>query len=75
MTPQERAALAESLLANPLFGELFAGIERDAIEGMVYAADDDTRARAAMRVQAIRSLQADCDACLRDVKPRKGAPA
>ena len=75
MTPQERAALAESLLANPLFAELFAGIERDAVEAMIYAADDDTRARSAMRVQAIRALRDDCTNALRDMTPRRAAPA
>lgn len=74
MTPQERAALAESLMANPLFAELFAGIERDAVEAMIYATDDDTRASAAMRVQAVRAVQADCTNALRDMTPRRAAP-
>lgn len=75
MTPQDRAALAESLLANPLFTDLLAGLERDAIEAMVWAQNDDARARAAMRVQAVRALRDDCTSALRDMTPRKGAPA
>ena len=75
MTPKDRASLAEQLLANPLFGVLFDGIERDATEAMIYAADDDTRARAALRVQAIRNLRSDCINSLRDASQRKGAPA
>lgn len=75
MTPRERAALAESLLGNPLFAELFNGVEHDATEAMIYATDDETRARAAMRVQAIRSLRSDCENSLRETAKRKGAPA
>ena len=75
MTPQDRASLAESLLANPLFAELFASLERDAVEAMIYAKDDTARASAAMRVQAVRSLQADCHTSLRDMTPRRAAPA
>lgn len=75
MTPQERASLAEQILSNSLFGELFKGIETEAIEAIIYATDDDTRSRAAMRVQAIRSLRSDCEASLRSNRERKAAPA
>lgn len=75
MTPKERASLAEQLLANALFSELFDSVEKTATEAMIYATDDDTRARSAMRVQAIRSLRADCENCLRDTRQRKSAPA
>jgi hypothetical protein len=71
MTPNERASLAEQLLANPLFAELFNGVEHDATEAMIYATDDETRARAAMRVQAVRSLRSDCDNSLRATAARK----
>lgn len=75
MTPSERASLAEQLLTNPLFGELFDGVERDAIEAMIHAPDDETRARSAMRVQAIRSLRSDCEGHLRNIRERRAAPA
>ena len=75
MTPKERAALAESLLGNPLFAELFNGEERDATEAMIYAADDEARYRAAVRVQAIRNLRSDCENSLRNTATRKAAPA
>lgn len=71
MTPKERASMAEQLLANPLFTALFDGVERDAVEAMVYAKDDDTRARGAMRVQAVRALRDDCTNSLRDIRERK----
>ena len=71
MTPRERASLAEQLLTNPLFAELFNGVEHTATEAMIYATDDDTRARAAMRVQAIRSLRNDCMNSVRDTAARK----
>ena len=75
MTPRERASLAEQLEANPLFGELFNEIEHNAIEAMVYAKDDEDRARAAMRVQAVRDLRDNCKASLRETRERKAAPA
>ena len=74
MTPEERASLAEQLQTNPLFAELFNGIERDAIERMIYA-DEDTRAACALRVQAVRTLRSDCEASLRNTRERKAAPA
>lgn len=75
MTPKERAALAEQILTNPLFAEVFDTLERAAIEGMVYAKDDETRHRAAMRVQEARSFRQDCEAMLRNTPPQKGAVA
>ena len=60
MTPKERGAYADQLLNNPLFGVLFDGVEHDATEAMIYATDDAERARAAMRVQAIRDMRRDC---------------
>lgn len=75
MTSKERASLAEQLLANALFSELFDSIEKNTVEAMIFAPDDDTRARSAMRVQAVRTLRSDCQACLRSTRERKGAPA
>ena len=71
MTPRERASLAEQLLTNPLFAALFDGVEHTATEAMIYATDDDTRARAAIRVQAVRALRDECRNSLRDTTPRK----
>jgi hypothetical protein len=68
-------SLAEQLLANPLFGELFDRLEREAVETMIAAPDDETRAWGALRVKAIRSLRTDCEAMLRNTRPRKAAPA
>jgi hypothetical protein len=71
MNAKERASLAEQLLSNPMFAELFDGVERNAIEAMIAARDDATRARSAMRVQAIRDLRSDCQNSLRDTTPRR----
>lgn len=60
MTPKERAAYADQLLSNPLFGALLDSVEHDATEAMIYATDDTERARAATRVQAIRDMRRDC---------------
>ncbi len=75
MTDEERHALAESLLANPLFLVLFAEMEADATQACIWAADEDNRRAAAMRVQAIQTLRTDCVASLRNTQPRKSAPA
>ncbi len=75
MTPKERASLAEQLLANPLFSVVFADLEKRAIEATIYAQDDETRARAAMRVQEIRNFRLDCEAALRNTQAPKVAVA
>ena len=75
MTPSERASLAEQLLTNPLFSDVFGELEDRAIEATIYAQDDETRARAAMRVQEIRAFRRDCEAMLRNTPPQKGAVA
>lgn len=75
MTPKERASLAEQLLANPLFGVVFAELEHRAIEATVYAQTDETRARAAMRVQEIRNFRQDCEAALRNTQSPQVAVA
>jgi hypothetical protein len=75
MTPAERASLAEQLLSNPLFAEVMDGLERNATEAMIWAADDDIRRREAFRVQAIRAFRQDCEAALRNTQAAKGAVA
>ena len=75
MTPSERASLAEQILTNPLFGEVFDGLEHAAIEAMIYAKDDETRFRSSLRVREIRSFRQDCEAALRNTPPQKGAVA
>ena len=75
MTPDERASLAEQLLSNPLWDDLFDGMESDAVEQMIFANNEELRADLAKRVQAIRSLRADCEAMLRNTHERKAAPA
>lgn len=75
MTNDERAALAESLMSNPLWTVLWQEQEARAVESLVYAPDDEKRRFAAMQVQAIRTFRADCEGCLRNTQPRKNAPA
>ena len=75
MTPDERKALAESLLANPLFTAVMAQLEASAIERLVNATTDLTRHECQLRVHAVRSFRADCEASLRSTRPVKGAPA
>ena len=75
MTPSERASLAEQMLKNPLFGEVFAALERNATEAMIYATDDTARLQSALRVREIRSFRQDCEAMLRNTHQPKGAVA
>lgn len=75
MTPDERRHLAEQLKANPLYDEILSGIERDAIEALVYARTEDDRIAAQWRVRSARAFREDCEAALRNNQPRKPAPA
>lgn len=74
MTPDERKALAESLKANPLFGEILAKIESEAVEALIYAKTEEDRVVAQWRVRSARTFRADCEAALRNTQPRRGAP-
>lgn len=75
MTPQERKSLAEQLLGNPLFSEVFDNLERAATEAMIYSQDDAERLKMALRVREIRSFRQDCEAALRNTQPQKGGVA
>lgn len=75
MTAQERAALAEQLLGNPLFHDILAKIERDATEALIFAMTENDRVTAQWRVRAARTFRADCEADARNTQPRRGAPA
>lgn len=75
LTDAERGHAA-MLFADDLFNKLMDNIERNAIEQMVYATDDEKRARMAVSVQAIRDLRAQLKAITNgQAKPRKPAPA
>jgi hypothetical protein len=65
MTPADRKALAEQLLNNPLFGETFDRLEKDATEAMIFADDETERMRLGYRVREIRNFRHDCNAALR----------
>jgi hypothetical protein len=77
MTPKERAALAESIISNPLFTLVIEDMEREAIDRCVYApmTDHDMRAAAAAEVRAIRTFRETLTASLRDNSARKVATA
>ena len=73
MTPQDRKALAEQILGNPLFKTILSEIEANAIEQLIFSQQENSLA-AQMRVQAIRSFREDLEASL-DTHERKGAVA
>lgn len=74
MTPAERRSLAEQIISNPLFDEIMDGLETSAIERLISADTDESRLIAQLRVQAVRALRRDLDACL-DTPERRGVPA
>jgi hypothetical protein len=75
MTPNERAALAQSILDNPLTETILGDLERAAIDRCVYAemTDHDMRAAAAAEVRAIRAFRHTLRQALQDTSPRKSA--
>lgn len=75
MTSEVRASLAEQLTTNALFETLLSELEAGAVEQMVLAQDDTTRAEGAMYVRAVRSFRHDCNRQLRGKRERKPAPA
>lgn len=77
MRPDERKALAQQIVSNPLTDIILDAIERDAIERGVFApmTDDEARAAAMAEVRAIRAFRQNLAAALRDTPTRKGAPA
>jgi hypothetical protein len=75
MTDQDRASLAEQLLANPLFGVIMAELEASAVERMIHAPTDILRHECQLRVQAVRSFRSDCENSLRSTREPKAAPA
>jgi len=75
MIPSERAALAEQLMANPLWAVLMAEQESIAIERLIAASTEQARLECQLRVQAVRSFRQDCEASLRNTPPQKGAVA
>ena len=75
MTPIERAALAKSILDNPLTDEILGDLERAAIDRCVMApmTDHEMRMAAAAEVRAIRAFRHTLRASLQDTSPRKTA--
>lgn len=74
MTPRERKALAEQIVANPLFNSILDEMEKGAIEALIYAQDEDQRLIQQLRIQAIRQFRSDLGECLNTREP-KSAPA
>ena len=75
MTPQERAALAEQLLANVLLAEILREIEADATERLIYAKTEESRVASQANVLSARDFKAKIDAALSARQTPKRAPA
>lgn len=74
MTNEERKALAESLIANPLTETILAEIEKDAIETLISAKTEQERVEAQWGVNAARAFRSALTRAVNTHK-RKGAPA
>ena len=74
MTPKERKSLAEQILANPLYEDIMAKIEKAATEALIFATTEQDRVEAQWRVRSARAFRADCEAAARSNQSRKGAP-
>jgi len=75
MSPDEKKALVEQILVNPMFDEIMNTIEREATELCIYAQDEQERAYRALEVQAVRAFRSKCEAFASTTPTRKGAPA
>lgn len=77
MTDEDRKALAEQILTNPLVEIIISEIERAAMEKGVFAHSNDheTRASAMAEVRAARAFRNALEAALQDKPTGKGAPA
>ncbi|WP_434286293.1 hypothetical protein [Celeribacter sp. SCSIO 80788] len=73
MTPQERKSLAEQINSNPLFHDILDGIEKSAVEMLIYAETEKDRIEAQERVRAARSFRSDLRSAV-STPERKGAP-
>lgn len=77
MTPEDRKALAEQILTNPLTEILLGELEHEAIERGINAplADDKTRLVSALDARAVRAFRSKLEQSVQENRPRKGAPA
>lgn len=74
MTNEERKALAESLIANPLMENILAEIEKSATEALIYASNEQDRIKGQADVLAARAFRSALTRAVNTHK-RKGAPA
>lgn len=74
MNAEDRKALAEQLVSNPLWARLLDELERDGIEVLISATTDTARMEAQAYVRAARSFRANCESQLRNTGARKAAP-
>jgi len=71
---KDRKAFAEQLLANPLFDDILATIERDHMEALVMADTEQKRIDAQTRVKAARAFRDELTMMV-NTRERRGAPA
>lgn len=69
MTEAERLAQANTLMNTPLWLDILAGMERDAIDHCVTTKDDHERFAWAAEVRAIRNLRGQLHSIIEEAKP------
>lgn len=77
MNDEQRAYHAKAVLDNPVFRELMARLEDEALERGINAKFNDHEARqAAMSdIRAVRSFRSACESMTRNKPEPKAAPA
>ena len=71
MTNDERRSLARQITDNPLYGEIIAAMEREAVETLIHA-KPEALLSAQMDVAAVRMFAAKLKAALAEERPRVG---
>lgn len=73
MTAADRKALAEQIVANPLFADVLGKLESAAIETLIAASTESARIDAQAYVRAARTFRRDLELALSTREP-KAAP-
>lgn len=76
MDAQELQFHAQELLRNPVFAQMCAKMEQEAVERCISAkySDHEARLTAAADIRAIRTFRRNCEALARNNPAKKAAP-
>lgn len=74
MTDEDRARAADRLLTDPMMIEAFALVERDAVEAMLLAQDEEALREGRDTVKTVRSIQSKLRQALVNQQQAKRQP-